>query len=350
MTQEKTPTPQTKAVAKTEKKQLTIRDRLEGQDFRMQVAKALPRHLTPDRFIRVACTAMMRQPKLAECTQISFFNCLLTLSQLGLEPDGRRAHLIPFRNNKTNTTECTLIIDYKGLVELALRNGTISNIHADVVREGDLMDYDAGELKTHKPWFLRRDADKPEKAGEVYAVYCRIKFKDGTERCEVMSKDDVESIRARSKSATSGPWVTDWTEMSKKVVFKRASKWIVLSPELRDAVELDDQADSIGSPTRRGSKADVDPFTPTVVSVPEPAAETDDVPMDDAKPVDAVPVTLASLCAEQSVSEEQVCKYAAAKFKVSNVATVAELEEISPKRTAWMVEHWQEIVSEIKAA
>ncbi len=77
----------------------TIEGLLKGDPFRKAVSKALPRHLHPDRFIRVALTAMMRTPKLASCDQKSFFDAMLTLSALGIEPDGRRAHLIPFRNN-----------------------------------------------------------------------------------------------------------------------------------------------------------------------------------------------------------------------------------------------------------
>src|ERR1051326_6456109 len=94
-----------------------------GEQFKLAVAQALPKHLTPDRFIPTALTAMTRTPKLAECDQASFFAALMTLSQLGLEPDGRRAHLIPFENRKRGVVECQLIIDYKGLVELAYRSG-----------------------------------------------------------------------------------------------------------------------------------------------------------------------------------------------------------------------------------
>src|SRR3972149_5400698 len=101
----------------TESKELvekpkTIIDLINSESFKQQVARALPRHLTPDRFIRVALTTLLRSPKLRQCSQASFFNALLTLSQLGIEPDGRRAHLIPFENRKNNTVDCQLIIDY----------------------------------------------------------------------------------------------------------------------------------------------------------------------------------------------------------------------------------------------
>lgn len=216
------------------KRETGIRQLLEGDAFKLQVAKALPRHLTPDRFIRVACTAIMRTPKLADCDQTSFFNALLNLSQLGLEPDGRRAHLIPFNNTKRGCVECQLIVDYKGLVELAMRSGSVANIHADVVCEGDEFEYDMGEVKRHRIDF------HAGKRGKPYAAYAVCTFKDGTRKAEVMSAEDVEGIRKRSKAGQSGPWVTDWNEMAKKSCFRRLSKWLPLSPEYRDALEADD--------------------------------------------------------------------------------------------------------------
>lgn len=219
----------TNAVATNGKKPaLTIRQHLESDQFKAAVAKALPKHLTPDRFIRVACTTVMRTPKLAQCSQASLLNALMTLSQLGIEADGRRAHLIPYGQ------DCTLIIDYKGLAELAMRSGIVSCLHADVVCENDEFDYDCGQLKRH-----RIDFKQPR--GAVYAVYALCRFKDGAEKCDVMTREDVEEIRKRSKAGRNGPWVTDWNEMAKKTVFRRLSKWLPLSPEFRDAVEADEE-------------------------------------------------------------------------------------------------------------
>lgn len=219
------------AIAK--QKTASIRHLLEGDAFRQQVSKSLPTHLKPDRFIRIALTTMMRTPKLAECDQASFFNSLLTLSQLGIEPDGRRAHLIPFNNTKRRLVECQLIVDYKGLAELAMRSGVVSNLHADVVCENDVFEYDCGEIKSH-----RIDFRKPR--GAVYAAYAICRFKDGSSKCDVMDRESVEAIRARSRAGNNGPWVTDWNEMAKKTVFRRLSKWLPLSPEFRDALEADD--------------------------------------------------------------------------------------------------------------
>jgi recombination protein RecT len=244
MSEQITPTATT-AVAET-KKPKTIRDHLGSEDFRKQVALALPKHVTAERFTRVALTALNRTPKLAECTQASLFSCLLDLSALGLEPDGRRAHLIPYGD------KCTLIIDYKGLVDLVMRSGEVSNIHADVVCEEDEFEYNLGDIKEHKINFR-----KPR--GEPYASYCIVTMKDGTKKAEVMSRDEIEGIRKRSRSGGSGPWVSDWNEMAKKTVFRRCSKWLPMSNELRDKLEKDDDLDvplEIARPVFGGSVID----------------------------------------------------------------------------------------------
>ena len=237
------------AVSKAPK---TVKDWINSDEFKGQIARALPKHCTPDRFLRVALTATLRTPKLMDCTPESVLSCLLQCSQIGLEPDGRRAHLIPFENRAAKTTSCTLIVDYKGLVELAMRSGLISHIHADVVRSGDLFEYNLGEITTHVPWFLRRDEYKPETFGEDVAVYAFARMRDGSSAVAVLSMDEVYSIRDNSqgwKAFKAGltkqcPWDPEnWVseqEMKKKTAVRRLSKMLTLSPEFRDAVENED--------------------------------------------------------------------------------------------------------------
>ena len=211
----------------TKKTANDIRDLILSDSAKSQFAAALPKHLKPDRFIRIAITAITRTPKLMECTKESLLSCLLDLSQLGLEPDSRKAHLIPYGN------KCTLIIDYKGLVDLARRSGEISDIHADVVCENDSFEYSFGTdgKLVHKPAIADR--------GKPVAAYSFVKLKDGSSSYEVMNEEEIKAIWKRSKAASSGPWVTDWNEMAKKTVFRRHSKWLPVSSEFLSAVEKD---------------------------------------------------------------------------------------------------------------
>lgn len=202
-----------------------VKQWLSSDEFKSALKSALPQHLTPERFVRISLTAMMKVPKIAQCTQASLFKVLLDCSSLGLEPDGRRAHIIPYGN------VATLIIDYKGLIELAKRSGEIKMWRAEIVCENDSFDWNNGVV-THKVDWL-----KPR--GKIRAVYSHVKNADGIDEYEVLTLDDVEHARSRSKAKNDGPWVTDYNEMAKKTAIRRHSKKLTLSPEFRDALEVD---------------------------------------------------------------------------------------------------------------
>jgi len=230
--------------------QLTIKQQLQGDAFKSEVAKALPKHLTPERFIRVAVTALNRTPKLLKCTQPSLFKCLLDCSSLGIEPDGRRAYLIPYG------TECTLIISYMGLIELCKRNGDVSNVFAAVVHEKDFFEYDLGTDRqiTHKPVLKDR--------GDILGAYAVVSFKDGEKDFEFMDIGEINAIRDRSKSGQNGPWKTDWAEMAKKTTIRRLLKRQILSPEVRDQIDKEDSQETQSHQQRASNAkpADRNPF------------------------------------------------------------------------------------------
>ena len=225
-----------------------VKTLMQSEKFKQSVAAALPKHLTPDRFVRVALNATMKNPELLQCTQDSFFRCLLELSAYGIEPDGRRAHLIPRNVNVAKPGEakkwqkqCTVIIDYKGLAELVRRSGDVSYIHADVVYKGDEWSFAYGS-NAHL-----RHVPQERGAERAVAAYSFVKLKDGTEDFIVMFPSEIDKIRKRSKNSDSGPWQDDWGEMAKKTVFRRHSKWLPLSPDVRDAVENDQDAVDVES-------------------------------------------------------------------------------------------------------
>ena len=211
---------------------MTIDSLITDANLRERVFETLPKHLSPERFLRIATGTFAKDDKFKNVTKESLVNCLLDLSALGLEADGRVAHLIPYNNTELNQHECQLIIDYKGLVELAMRSGKVSKIHADKVCENDQFAVNKGVLERHEiNYFANR--------GKVIGYYALIQFKDGAEKLEVMSYEEVMKIKKRSKAAHSGPWITDEDEMGKKTVFRRACKWLPLSPHIQEALEKD---------------------------------------------------------------------------------------------------------------
>lgn len=244
--------PQGAPVASPANAKKSVRQWMESDEFKLEMLKVLPRHMTPDRMARIALTAAMKNPKILQCTVESIMQCMLTCSQFGLEPDGRRAHLIPFEDRNAKTIVCTLIIDYKGLVELAIRSGKVAHLHADIVREGDLFEFSIGEIKEHVPWFLRRDADKPAEVGRDIAAYAFARMKDGSTAVAVLSIEEIYAIRDGSQGwkafekgiTKQSPWdPQNWVseqEMKKKTALRRLTKMLPLSPEFRDAIDIDD--------------------------------------------------------------------------------------------------------------
>lgn len=200
-----------------------------------QISRALPKHLTPDRMTRIALTELRKIPKLLQCNPESFCGAIMACSQLGLEPGSSlgQIYLIPFGK------EVQVILGYKGMIELARRSGQIVSLSAHEVYENDKFEFEYGldEKLKHVPCLTDR--------GALIAVYSVAKFVGGGHQIEVMSKQDVDKIRARSKSGNSGPWVSDYSEMAKKTCVRKLFKYLPISIEkLQLATALDEQADS----------------------------------------------------------------------------------------------------------
>ena len=222
-----------------------FRDFLEKQKH--QIVAALPKHIAPERMIRLACTEFSKNPKLQECTAKSIFGAIIQSSQLGLEIGvNGQAYLVPYFNNKTKTLEAQFIPGYKGLIALARRSGEVSSIETHIVYENDAFDMTLGlDTKVeHRPYL---DGDR----GIPRLVYGVAKFKDGGHHFEWMSVGEVERVRSRSKAANGGPWVTDYEQMVRKTLIRRMANYLPMSIELSNAIQLSDAFDN-------GHKASLD--------------------------------------------------------------------------------------------
>lgn len=212
----------------------TVRQLLMAQ--RDKIALALPKHLTPERMLRIASTAMERTPKLLECTPESLVRSIVVASQLGLECDGVMGEgaLVPYKG------VCQFQPMYQGLVKLARNSGEIVDVYADVVYDCDTFKLARGlhpDL-VHEPNYAEQDSS------EMLGFYACAVFKSGYAKFEYMTKGQVDGIRARSKARDSGPWVTDYLEMGKKTVVIRLTKLLPKSAELSQAVATSHLADA----------------------------------------------------------------------------------------------------------
>ena len=121
---------------------MTISDMIKALE--PEIKRALPSVLTPERFTRMALSAINNTPKLAECSPMSFIAALMNAAQLGLEPNTPlgQAYLIPYKNK--GNLECQFQIGYRGMIDLAYRNERMQSIEAHTVYENDDFSYSFG--------------------------------------------------------------------------------------------------------------------------------------------------------------------------------------------------------------
>lgn len=223
----------TKAVSK--KQPQTIKDYINAMSG--EIAKALPQVMTPERFTRIALSAVSNTPKLGNCTPQSFLGAMMNAAQLGLEPNTPlgQAYLIPFENRKKGITECQFQIGYKGLIDLAYRSGEVKMIDSQTVYENDEFEYELGmdPVLKHKPARTNR--------GNPIYFYATFKLTNGGQGFQVMSIEDVqEHAKKYSKTYNNGPWQTNFEEMAKKTVLKKLLKYAPLKTEFVKQVTSDE--------------------------------------------------------------------------------------------------------------
>lgn len=232
----------------------TLKSLLNGPSFRAALAEVAPKHLTPERVVKMVLMATSRQPKLLECTQESLLKAAMTSTELGLDCSGTlgRGYLVPYRNNKTNRTEAIFIDGYLGKMDLARRSGEIQSISADVVYKQDLFSYEKGlrEKLMHKP-----DVFSPKCDEDIKGAYMICRFKGGGHHIHFMSRHEIEKIRGLSKARDSGPWKSFYPEMCKKTVLRAGLKMCPLSVETQQALAKTDEEFELPSVTEEIEEA-----------------------------------------------------------------------------------------------
>lgn len=231
----------------------------------------LPPHLPFDKFESSVRAAITQNPKLVtECNQATMFRACAEAAELGLSlsPTLREADILIRYNKSMGGKIAQFQPRFIGLMKLARQSGEIEGIDAHEVYSWDEFDYEHGleERLVHKPGAKPMDYDKKPHWG-VIAAYCIWKI-NGEKKFEVMDLADLIRIMNRSSSKDrdsgeiTGPWKTDFPEMCRKTVVRRASKYMPLSAEnmkrFAAAVNLDDKREGGESVTlNRGEVVDI---------------------------------------------------------------------------------------------
>jgi recombination protein RecT len=206
------------------------------------------------------------------------------------------AYLVPFNNKIKNPDGTwtkqltpTLVIGYKGLLQLALRSGQYRNINADVVYEGEYQGCDklSGNI----------DLSGERTGDHIVGYFAYIELKNGFTKMLFMSakemahycktysptmkfsnltEDQLQVLADRQAANGVGQgvgWQADYNNMAVKTTLRRLlSKWGYLSIEMSQAMADDETTPMSASAERDAAQ-----------SAPKPVIDAEAVPVEDAK-------------------------------------------------------------------
>jgi recombination protein RecT len=218
-----------------ERKLKSVHLRLDRDTYKQALAHVLPRGVTPDAWARTALLAITKNTRLLNCTEESIAQAALQIAVWGLEI-GRTAHMVPYG------TEASPQVDYKGMIELAMRGRSITSCRAEVVYANDEFQVERGlaEKLVHRfDWQAER--------GEPIGAYAIVRFPRSQDQAFVlMSKREIEAHRDRyakaykRKPGERGPWETEPLEMWRKTVVRRLLKYVPQNPLLAAVLAYDE--------------------------------------------------------------------------------------------------------------
>lgn len=179
---------------------------------------------------------------LSECDPSTImFSCLkATALSLPLDPSLGLAWVLPYKDNKNNTTVATFQLGAKAYIQLALRTAQYRKINVRDVREGEIVgeDFVSGEMQFKK---LEKDRNNAKVVGYV-AMFELI---NGFSKQLYMSVEELDA-HAKRFSQTYRKGYGLWSDkemrpaMMEKTILKRLlSKYGVLSVEMEQAIKSD---------------------------------------------------------------------------------------------------------------
>jgi recombination protein RecT len=214
--------------------------RVEAEKWGPQLAAVAANGMTPDRIISAALHIAVENPALFDCTPASLFLSMTKAARLGLDV-GEGIHFVPLKvkvkdkNGERYVQVCEAWPDYKGLKALAIRQGLVREMHEYCVYEHEELEREEGL----EPRFLHRPLP-PSKRGRLIGAYTRIRLPRGGTSLHFMYLEEIEKIRAGSRSWGPGKHreCPEWYAM--KTVVRNYLNKQPKAGALAEALELDD--------------------------------------------------------------------------------------------------------------
>ena len=178
--------------------------------------------LSKEVYSRVAMNAVLASPNILNCEPKTLRKALLHCAQLGLLPDGDAASLVPFKNRGVLTA--TLIIGYKGMVDLARRAIPGIVIDTQVVTTDDEFEYELG--LNRKLMHKRAPEGSLPTEKNIVAAYAIAYMPKNPQQpeLELLFRAELDHIRKTYTQAKSKLWIEEYAEACKKTALRRLGK------------------------------------------------------------------------------------------------------------------------------
>ena len=172
-----------------------------------------------------------------DCDQVSIKNCVINLALTGstLNPVLKRAYLIP--RTVRGKLKCCLEFDYRGLVDIAVKSGSVYDIDATVVYEHDAFHYEMGlnPVLDHVPTL--------EERGPEIGVYAVATMHHNLKKFIYLPWTEILKIKAFSKAEKSPMWNKFIGEAARKTAVKKLYKLLPQTDEMAVAMTATNEAE-----------------------------------------------------------------------------------------------------------
>lgn len=215
---------------------VVIQKEIEGDLIAAGVQSILPANMKMSTFVRCAAVAMAGNKDLNGADRDSLIMSLTQCAKDGLVPDNKEAAIVTFNTNvaakgqpKQWMTKAQYMPMIDGVMKRARMSGQIAVLSSKAVFNDDIFRYwmdENGEHINYEPTY---------NGGEMRLAFAFAKLTSGELIVEVMSKADVDKVRAASKTGQWGPWKEWYERMACKAVMHRLARRL---PNASEIVEM----------------------------------------------------------------------------------------------------------------
>ena len=179
---------------------------------RKMIESVLPASISFSSFAAAAVHVVLKDREVLQLETSSVIKALIDCARDGLVPDGQEA-IIVRRKNQASYMRMVL-----GVIKKGLDSGAVEDVFAECVYRGDEFEYFVDMSGQHLKHVRKFSSS------EITHAYAIATLPNSRKKCEVLSSDDIEKIKA--KSATGSVWSMWKDRMSQKSAIHRLFKRI----------------------------------------------------------------------------------------------------------------------------